>query len=968
MNKFLSFIIGLCLVFVTQAQYQYIENPSVYEEYKLPSRSYFIFDTQEELRNLVENPNYILLNGMWKFNHANTPEERIKEFFQTNYDVSTWEEIPVPGDWQMYGYDYPIYTNWKYPFKADKPNLPRDFNPVGSYKRTFALPSDWHPGEDAIYLHLGGVNSCFFVWINGQYVGYSEDSKLPSEFFITHELQEGENEISVEVYKYCDGTYLEDQDMWRLSGIERDVFLFKQPDSWLFDYKVDASLQNDYQDAYLAVELSASAFETTILDLQLKDIDGKVYWQRLATVQNGKTLLKGEIPNVKAWSAENPNLYTLDIVLRNENFELVQKIEQKIGFRKLEIKEGIFYINGDTALIKGVNRHEHDANWGHAVGYSGNVFSIEAMRKDLELIKSLNFNAVRTAHYPNHPAFYDLCDELGLYVCDEANVEGHFYMMFKPFDNLAIDPDYREALLTRIYNMYQRDKNHPCVIMWSVGNETGTGKTMVDAYKMLKYLDPSRPVFNERHFFLNTIKEKHSDFNGNMYAPIEKVKKLIDKDKDRPFIWIEYAHAMGNSTGNFKDLWDFIRSEPQVQGGFIWDWRDQGIWKSNENGEQYLAYGGHFEPAGEGNIGGLQGDGNFCANGVISADGKLHPGAYEIAYVQKGDFKEKYEAAFNFDSREALKDFGGFVKARMDVDFLFVEGEVKEISAYIGAPSHGGGKADTSYYSNSSFQVRIDKQGRLLNYIYDGDTLISEFGLNFWRAPTDNDFGNGMPKRCKAWREVSWNQHFHNMEILANNSDSIVIQTHFSLPKKENARITYTILRTGQLTIQMDMELKGKSEIPRVGSYFKLPVAESNLLYGGYGPHENYIDRLSAAKNDEYKLDVANQVCPYIRPQEYGNRTNVLYVSSENLNITSPNKFSFSAWRHSLWDLEEYPEKQGKTVLDIPKRDFVWLNIDHAQMGVGGDNSWGRMPYEQYLLKAGEFSYSFSISPKVPNL
>jgi len=972
MTKSLTIFLLFVLPLFSFSQYQYIENPTLFQENKEVSHAFFIFDTQEEVRDIAGNSNYLLLNGNWKFSHANTPEERVKEFYKEDYDVNSWVEIPVPSDWQMYGYDYPIYTNWKYPFKADKPNVPRDFNPVGSYKRNFTLPEDWQATKDEFILHLGGVNSCFFVWINGQYLGYSEDSKLPSEFKVSPLLHNGENQIAVEVYKYCDGTYLEDQDMWRLSGIERDIFLYKKPQVSLADITITASLDESYVKGLFTVDLKLDPSKKPQQGFQISclllDRNGTKVFQRFEAISPivdtcTETSYKGEITSVKTWSDDAPYLYSLEIKLLDNEHNLIQKVTQKVGFKKLEIKEGVFYINGDTALIKGVNRHEHDPNWGHATGYTGNVFSLTDMRKDLELIKSLNFNAIRTAHYPNHPAFYDLCDELGIYVCDEANVEAHWYMMFKPFNNITRDEDYQEAILSRIYNMYQRDKNHPSIIMWSVGNENGTGLTMVESYKMLKELDLERPVFNERHFFLNAIGEKHSDFNGNMYAPIEKVQKIIDKDHDKPFIWIEYAHAMGNSSGNFKDLWDFVRSEPQVQGGFIWDWRDQGIWKTNENGDRFLGYGGHFEPQGEGNIGGLQGDGNFCANGVISADGKLHPGAYEIAYVQQGDYRSsKDDANFELPFFADLAQFSEGLNYKLSSDGFIVLGIRKSFDPR--PIDNGEFYLTNSSWSEKQFSIQFDQTGRLSSYVLEGDTVITEFGLNFWRAPTDNDFGNGMPKRCADWRGVSFDQVFSGMNILTRTVDSVVVQTHFTLPKNESGVITYTIYKSGELKFDIELNLSGKAEIPRIGSYFKLSKNQAELIYYGFGPHENYIDRLSSATTGEYEMTVFEQACPYIRPQEYGNRTNILAVRTLLLEFSGEEKFSFSAWNHSLWDLEEYPEKQGKTILDIPKRDYIWLNIDHTQMGVGGDNSWGRKPYDQYLLKAGQYSYTYTISPR----
>ncbi|MFT4969169.1 MAG: beta-galactosidase [Chitinophagales bacterium] len=1026
------------------SQYNYIENPELFEENTMNAHAYFVFDTQEDVRDITENSNYFFLNGGWFFQHSNVPEDRPIDFYQTDFNTDGWNTIPVPGDWQMYGYDYPIYTNWKYPFKADKPFVPKDFNPVGSYKKNFSLPADWKPTWDEIVLHFGGVNSCFFVWINGKYVGYSEDSKLPSEFLVSNYLKAGENQVAVEVYKYCDGTYLEDQDMWRLSGIERDVYLYKQPEVYIEDFMVQASLDESYSIGELSLEISTvfpkisssvNHLPVFTYQCQLISEDSSVVWKRYAVLENdldtpNKQSFKGQIPAVKTWSAQHPNLYNLVISIRDEQNNLMQKVEQKVGFRSLEITDGIFYINGEVAEIKGVNRHEHDPNWGHAVGYTGNVFNEDSLRKDLELIKSLNFNAVRTAHYPNHPLFYDLCDELGLYVCDEANVEGHFYMMFKPLDNLAIDPDYKQAVLSRIYNMYQRDKNHSAIIMWSVGNETGTGKTMVEAYRMLKNLDEERPVFNERHFFLNTIKEKHSDFNGNMYAPIEKVKKIIDKDNERPFIWIEYAHAMGNSTGNFADLWEFVRSESQVQGGFIWDWRDQGIWKTNENGERFLGYGGHFEPADNKFTGGLQGDGNFCANGVISSDGKLHPGADIIKHVQSNiriemindfsyrfinDFEELNLSEFEFWlNKQQANGKGGFGRLRKitcqamsdTIVHIKPQGELAgDLSALMLTGSNGEFRYKKNFFfkamdapkvslsteatvfqvdaknytyviANEHVSFLLTKNGHVNHLVVDGELqFIDGPKVNFWRAPTDNDFGNKAQKRLSFWKTAAARSQLVSLDH-RQIKNYYFIQTQYELPeKKGDFFIDYKVYGDGVIQVNLNFDLRNTDEIPRIGSYLKLPKEFDLLHYYGLGPRENYVDRqdgqwffeyyLALNKDPEYpKLQV--QEMPYIRPQEYGNRTKTylidLYSPSDSLKITG-NDLSFSAWTHSLDDIDEGLEKQGKTVLDIPKRDFIWLNIDYGQTGVGGDNSWGRKPYDKYVLKGGRYTYYYTIQP-----
>ena len=423
MIRYLIFMLSYSLIGFSFAQYTYIEDPQLYKENVLPARAYFIFDTQEDVRHITQNPNYLMLNGDWSFHHSLTPETRPLDFYRNDFDAAGWDSLPVPGNWQLYGYDYPIYTNWKYPFKAQKPNVPRDFNPVGSYKRTFNLPKDWMPAKDEIILHFGGVNSCFFVWLNGQYLGYSEDAKLPTEFLASPHLKAGENQIAVEVYKYCDGTYLEDQDMWRLAGIERDVYLYKRTAINLGDFKVACDYNSANQTGSISLEIFTQGMTYTqsnyTIKVKLLNQDGEIVWQRIAEKNYAPnrwsyTSFIGEIRNVEYWSAQHPYLYTLDIALMNEENQLIQRVTPKVGFRSLEIHDGVFYVNGDTAVIKGVNRHEHDPLWGHAVGYTGNVFNEDSLRKDLLAIKSLNFNAVRTAHYPNHPMFYKLCDELGL--------------------------------------------------------------------------------------------------------------------------------------------------------------------------------------------------------------------------------------------------------------------------------------------------------------------------------------------------------------------------------------------------------------------------------------------------------------------------------------------------------------------------------------------------------------------------
>jgi len=1028
------------------AQYEFIENPEIFEDGQEEAHASFYpaFHPNDLYSRLEDRDNFQMLNGKWAFHWSENPAERPEKFYNWSYDsiFMLWDEIKVPGNWQMQGYDYPIYTNVKYPFKANIPKIPKDFNPVGSYKRNFVIAEDWE--EKEVFLHLGGVNSAFFVWINGEYVGYGQDTKLSSEFNITSKLRSGENDISIEVYRYCDGSYLEDQDFWRISGIERDVYLYATSKVRVKDLKIEAGLTDDHRYGKLQIETILSnhhAYATTYkLELKLYPRSGNgllPIWEEIADVRieaggTATTKMEGRIDSVLKWDHEYPNLYDLELnILTNWNAP-IYSTSQHVGFRNVEIRGNKLLINGKPVLIKGVNRHEHHPTYGHAVSSNGlgHADAVDSIRADIELMRSLNFNAVRTAHYPHHPELYEICDELGMYVLDEANIEAHWYMFIFP-KKVGRLKKYREAILSRIRNMYERDKNHPSVIMWSIGNENGTGKTFVEAYHMLNELDGRRPVFNERHFFLNTIKEKHSDLNGHMYAPLKRVSKIIEKDS-MPFIWIEYAHAMGNSTGNFKDLWDFIRSTDGVQGGFIWDWRDQGLWKTDSiSGDRFLGYGGDFEPEG------VHHSGNFCANGVISADGKLHPGAYEIQHVQQPvQFKRTGVSTASIHNEFANTDlreleiywelFSGGVRAssgvfevscqpldsvmielphhktliaeeqllNIEVRNLF-EDETRmlakhqfDLSGYVQPLSFTPEERIISNNEDEQileirgnrFSVVFNKQsGRIDHYTFDGDSLILEGPRpNFWRAPTDNDYGNKMPKRMSYWKKAGEQLQLRKFEFSVS-ANSAQIVTAFDLPKAgREFIITYKIHGDGSLEVLNELNMKRSKgpDIPRIGTSMKVVRELDRIIYRGRGPHENYIDRNYGAFIDTYELRVGDQEIPYIRPQEYGNRTDVRLISltggNSGFNIRGDGPLEFSAWLHDQNDIDGGSTRSGiggvnKTPAAHPyqviKQDWVRINIDHRQMGVAGDNSWGAKPYDQYLIRPGNYSYSYQIVP-----
>jgi len=578
--------------------------------------------------NREMSPFFVSLNGKWKFNFVKKPVHRPMGFYRIGYDDSDWDEIPVPGNWQLYGYGIPIYSNVRYPFPADPPRIPHDNNPVGSYRTEFDILDTWSDRE--VFLHFDGVESAFYLWINGEKIGYSQGSRTPAEFNITDYVHEGKNLLAVEVYRWSDGSYLEDQDFWRLSGIFRNVYLFSTPRVHIRDFFVKTELDENYRDAELKItakvkNYSDMAINKPVVEASLYDNAGNIVWNE--PLMRGSTAyldggaestmkMKAEIKNPLKWSAEYPNLYTLIMKLKIDENETIEIVPCKIGFRKVEIKGGQLLVNGKPVMIKGVNRHEHDPDTGHYV-------TVESMVKDIKLMKRFNINTVRTCHYPDDPVWYDLCDEYGLYVIDEANIESHG-IGYRPERTLANKTEWREAHLDRIVRMVERDKNHPSVIIWSIGNEAGDGTTFEAASDWIHQRDPSRPVHYER-----AGRRPHTDIVCPMYSDLQTLIDYGREERDRPLILCEYAHSMGNSPGNLREYWEIIEQYKHLQGGSIWDWVDQGLRKYAENkeGEKvwFWAYGGDY--------GDEPNDGNFCINGLVFPDRTIPPKIWEVKKV-----------------------------------------------------------------------------------------------------------------------------------------------------------------------------------------------------------------------------------------------------------------------------------------------------------------------------------------------
>ncbi len=1007
------------------------ENPKMFDQNKEESHATLMpfpdMDSALQL-NRDESPYYRSLNGTWAFHLSENPDARPKDFYKNNYDISEWGEIPVPSNWEFEGYGVPIYVNIPYAWTTNPnpPNVPHDHNPVGSYKRTFTVPSEWQGRR--IFLHFGAVKSAMYVWVNGDKVGYSQGSKTPAEWDITSFIRNGENTLAVEVYRWSDGSYLECQDFWRVSGIERDVYLYSTPQTSIRDFFVHTDLDEHYQDATLSMDVHVANYldepeNALSVKTILLDADGQKMFadQRPLTFENGKArlALRGELSNPHKWSAETPYLY--DLVLQLMQADEVLEVQHcRVGFREVEIKDGQLLVNGVPILVKGVNRHEHDE-------YTCHVVNEASMRKDIELMKKFNINTVRTSHYPNDPRWYELCDEYGLYVIDEANIESHG-MGYDPDRTLGNDPAWKAAHLDRTKRMVERDKNHPSVIIWSLGNEAGDGVNFVATSDWIHDRDPSRPVHYERAEL-----KPHTDIYCPMYARIEQIVDYAKKQQERPLILCEYSHAMGNSNGNLQDYWDAIEKYKHLQGGCIWDWVDQGIAQYDENGDKYWAWGGDFGPPD------VPSDDNFCMNGLVSADRTPHPGLWEVKKVyQYIDFEPVDLAAGKIDIRN-LYDFKnldnvnirwtvledgqvikegfilnpdipahqnkpfqldlpeiepkpgseyflnftattvqqeGLVPAGHEVAIaqfkLPISKDAKMISVDELPELNMNEEGSAVYISGSDFELVFDQEtGSIESYKFQGKELVKEpLRPNFWRAPTDNDFGNNMPKRCDVWRDASYVQDAGDTRVVWETPGQVDITVDVDLANGAAIhRTVYSVLGNGDIVVTNRVQpMKDNMPVlPRFGMNMQLPATFNRVSYFGNGPHENYWDRKSGSRIGLYHSTVRELYYPYPSPQENGNRTDVRWMSlvdqdGTGLLVIGMPVVSISALPYTN---EALTQKKRGTIhfVELPERDLISLNIDYKQMGVGGDNSWGAHTHYEYRLPAKTTSFTFRLSP-----
>lgn len=1015
------------------------ENPNVFSLNAETPRSLIVpFNSIKSAKtyNNKNSPYYQSLNGLWKFNWSRNTTKRPVDFYKNEYDVSYWNTIKVPADWQMEGYGDPIYVNVNYPFKVDVPNIPVQYNPVGSYKKTFTIPNKWNNRD--IILHLGAVNSAFYVWINGEKVGYSQDSKTPVEFNITNYLKKGDNSIALEVYRWCDGSYLESQDMWRFSGIERDVFLYAKSKTHVEDIFVKGGLDKDYKNGILDITLdlknaSVEAIKTKIKATLFDRTTGEKITQlnsfeTLAASQNQRLHFNKLIKKPKQWSSEKPNLYDLVVELVDvKSDSVIEVFSKRIGFRTSEVKNGQFLINGKYVLVKGVNRHEHSAINGHVV-------SEEDMLQDIKLMKQFNINAVRSSHYPNDPRWYDLCDEFGLYVVDEVNIEAHglntkwvgdYGYRFNTYTSNA--PEWKEAHINRTMRMFENDKNHPSIVIWSLGNEAGFGENFKTTFKLLKGLDNSRPVQYEQAWL-----DPYTDIVTPMYHKIVDLEKFVKLNDGRPLIMCEYSHAMGNSNGNLVDYWNTIKKYPSLQGGFIWDWVDQGIEKTTIAGEKFWAYGGYFGPED------VPSDEDFCLNGLVFPDRTPKPALWELKKVYQNisfeaidlaEGKIKINNEYNFS---LLSDFNIFWELKSDGKVIASDKIILEKDVFPGnsiemsipeITKNGYKNSDSEYFlnlivipkvasevypknhqiaseqfllpntlipsnKNSStlntitynqiddalfiegidFTVVFDtKEGVIKEYIYQENSLLKKpLILDFWRIPTSNDKGNKMHERLSIWKDIEDKKSLKNIIIRYLNNQSIKVET-VSIINATNSilNLDYIFFGNGDIKVDFNLEINDKNqpEIPRLGLSLAFPSKYENMSWFGRGPQESYWDRKTAANIDLYSGKIIDQYVPYIVPQENGNKTDVRWAAFRD-NLG----LGFMVVGDIPLNIAAYPYEQNKiaglkNAIDVSLQDVIELHIDYQQMGIGGDNSWGDHTMEKYKLKEKKYNYSFYIKP-----
>jgi len=1011
-------------------------NHEKFEDNKLKPRATFFCFESDVVLDKENSKRFYNLNGNWKFHWTKNPQERPKAFQNINYDAKNWKSIAVPANWEVVGFGHPIYLDERYPFTTKWPDAPTDYNPVGTYRKTIELTKEFL-SQDVI-LHFAGAKSAMYVYVNGDYVGYSQGSKTPAEFDITKFLKEGKNLIAMQMFRWSDASYLESQDMLRMSGIERDVYLYTQPKVTVSDYYADTNLDAAYRNGIFksTVSIRNNSLEEVTRKLSIEILDGEntVFKISKTIAIKANALLKlpsGKIiEKVKQWSAEVPNLYKLNIRLEDElNSKNNQYISKSIGFKSVEIKSNQVLINGKPIYFRGVDRHETDP-------FTGHVVSRESMLKDITLMKQNNINAVRSSHYPNDPYWLDLCDKYGLYVIDEANIESHPLAIDKT-TQIGNEMSWLPAHMMRTQRMFYRDRNHPSIYSWSLGNEAGEGDVFRATYKWLKENDTNRIVQYEP-----AGKEDYTDLYCPMYPRPSDLINHANSNSDKPSIMIEYAHAMGNSVGNLQDYWDIIEKHPSLQGGYIWDWVDQSLEYKDAYGKPYLAFGHDYHPD-------LPTDGNFLNNGLVDPYRNPHPHLSEVKkvyepvqfkYLGNGtieiknknffagfsdkelqlklliDGKEKIIASnievdlaaqssktMKFDEiknnlvakSEIILEVGMLQKEATEMlpngheiawnQFTIQKGKINNISKKTKNPKLKiVSLAKVIQIKNDKTDLRINaKTGEIIFWSFDSKEITSQaIRPNFWRPPTDNDLGNGMPTWAKIWQEATYKYTAKLVKKPLLKNKEIVFKVVYTTPKNEATVSTeYSLSWNGKLTVDYVFKpsKKGLPNIPRLGMYLTLPENYTHVSWFGKGPQESYWDRKNGTKTGIYSGVIKEQFHAYPRPQETGNKTDVRWmeVASDNLKLkmTAKQLLNSSVWPFAMTELDFNNKDAGKSAsglvpvtkkhgADIKIGNSVQWNIDLQQMGVGGDTSWGRLVHPEYTIPSNKvYKYSFTIQP-----
>lgn len=1014
-NLFLS-LIALCLLPAALAAQPEWQSQYAIGKNKLEPHAYvWSYETADALRsgNYEQSPYYMSLNGTWKFHWVKNPDLRPKDFYKPSFYTGGWADINVPGNWERQGYGTAIYVNETYEFddplfnfRKNPPLVPYEENEVGSYRRTFTLPADWR--DRRIVICCEGVISFYYIWVNGHQLGYNQGSKTPAEWDITDYVKEGENTVALEVYRWSAGAYLECQDMWRLSGIERDVYLYSTPRRFISDYKVTSSLDKQtYKEGLFALEATVEGAATgaSTLEYTLEDPSGKTILKKEIPVKsrglsNFVTFDEQTLPDVKRWSAEHPNLYSLTLALKNDAGQVTHLTGGNVGFRTSEIKDGRFCINGVPVLVKGANRHEHSQ--------LGRTVSRELMEEDIRLMKQHNLNTVRNSHYPTHPYWYQLCDRYGLYVIDEANIESHG-MGYGPA-SLAKDTTWLPAHMDRTRRMYERSKNHPAIVIWSLGNEAGNGVNFERTYDYMKSIERTRPIQYER-----AEQNYNTDIYCRMYRSVDELLAYARQTEPkvyRPFIMTEYLHAMGNSCGGLREYMEVFETEPIVQGGCIWDWVDQSFREIDADGRWYWTYGDDYGPKN------IPSFGNFCCNGLVNAVREPHPHllevkkAYQYIKAKLVDSKKLTLSIKNWydftnlnaytlhwqvvgDDGRVIADGTRQVDAAPHATVEVTLGAVRlpadvreawlnlrwtpvEAAPFIGTDYEvaydqfplAGNRNYRAPEAKLSGKVEMDIDpvtGALSSYIYKGEEMLaSPVMLSLYRPATDND-NREKVGGAKAWKKVGLDkltQRALSVKTSARGGRSEVELLNVRNERLGTATFIYTLKKDGALDVQTHFvpDTAVVTSLARVGLTFEMPDAYSRVAYLGRGEHETYIDRNESGRIGVYHTDVERMFHYYVRPQATGNRTDVRWMqladeAGEGLAFRSDVPFQFSVIPFTDECLDT-----ATHINQLRREGVVTVHLDAEQAGVG-TATCGPGVLPQYRVPVQEYTFRFTIRP-----